>query len=155
MNKLLLTIFLLASTTLVFSSDSAPDIIHTNEIDILIFSNDKVQVYQDKDHMFGIDCKQGIMCSAFVTDSIDNKFKIMDGIAQVNDKVLALSVKSVKSVLNKKDDLVFILSTGNATGTYANIQKFLIDTETGAFSKITTKYDWLRYGHPLDYPLEN
>jgi hypothetical protein len=45
------------------------------------------------------------------------------------------------------------MSSGNASGSYANVQEFIIDSDTGAFYHVTKEYDWMRYGHPEDYPL--
>jgi hypothetical protein len=61
--------------------------------------------------------------------------------------------KNSNSVVDKKRNLVFIMSSGNVSGSYANVQEFEIDSDTGAFYHTTKEYDWMRYGHPDDYPL--
>ena len=81
------------------------------------------------------------------------EYKIFDGVVQSNNEVLELSVKNVQSIVSKKGELVFIMSSGNVSGSYSNVQEFWIDTETGAFYHVTKEYDWMRYGHPDDYPL--
>ena len=149
MNKLLLTICLF----LTFNAFAEPDAIHFNNIDIRVFNQSKVQVFKDDVHMFGIDCNNGILCKAFVSHVGSPEYKIFDGVVQPNTDVLKLSMKNVQSVVDKKRNLVFMMSSGNVSGSYANVQEFWIDTETGAFSHVTKETDWMRYGHPNDYPL--
>ena len=149
MNKLLLTICLF----LTFNAFAEPNVIHLNNIDIKIFNESKVQVFKDDVHMFGIDCNNGILCKAFVSHVGSPEYKIFDGVVQPNTDVLKLSMKNVQSVVDKKRNLVFMMSSGNVSGSYANVQEFWIDTETGAFSHVTKETDWMRYGHPNDYPL--
>ena len=149
MNKLLLTICLF----LTFNAFAEPNVIHLNNIDIKIFNESKVQVFKDDVHMFGIDCNNGILCKAFVSHVGSPEYKIFDGVVQSNNEVLELSMESVQSVVDKKVDLTFIMSSGNVSGSYANVQEFIIDSDTGAFYHVTKKYDWMRYGHPEDYPL--
>jgi len=110
-------------------------------------------VFKDDVHMFGIDCNNGILCKAFVSHVGSPEYKIFDGVVQPNTDVLKLSMKNVQSVVDKKRNLVFMMSSGNVSGSYANVQEFWIDTETGAFSHVTKETDWMRYGHPNDYPL--
>ena len=148
MKKLLLVIFLLP--TFAFAE---PIVIHHDNVDIKIFNQSKVQVFKDDVHMFGIDCNNGILCKAFVSHVANPEYRIFDGVVQSNNEVLGLSVKSVQSIVSKKNELVFIMSSGNVSGTYTNVQEFIIDTDTGAFYHVTKEYDWMRYGHPKDYPL--
>jgi len=147
--KQLLTICLF----LTFNAFAEPDAIHFNNIDIRVFNQSKVQVFKDDVHMFGIDCNNGILCKAFVSHVGSPEYKIFDGVVQPNTDVLKLSMKNVQSVVDKKRNLVFMMSSGNVSGSYANVQEFWIDTETGAFSHVTKETDWMRYGHPNDYPL--
>ena len=147
--KQLLTICLF----LTFNAFAEPDAIHFNNIDIRVFNQSKVQVFKDDVHMFGIDCNNGILCKAFVSHVGSPEYKIFDGVVQSNTDVLKLSMKNVQSVVDKKRNLVFMMSSGNVSGSYANVQEFWIDTETGAFSHVTKETDWMRYGHPNDYPL--
>jgi len=147
--KKLLTICLF----LTFNAFAEPDAIHFNNIDIRVFNQSKVQVFKDDVHMFGIDCNNGILCKAFVSHVGSPEYKIFDGVVQPNTDVLKLSMKNVQSVVDKKRNLVFMMSSGNVSGSYANVQEFWIDTETGAFSHVTKETDWMRYGHPNDYPL--
>ena len=149
MNKLLLTICLF----LTFNAFAEPNVIHLNNIDIKIFNESKVQVFKDDVHMFGIDCNNGILCKAFVSHVANPEYKIFDGVVQSNNEVLELSMENVQSVVKKKGELVFIMSSGNVSGSYANVQEFIIDSDTGAFYHVTKEYDWMRYGHPEDYPL--
>jgi len=93
------------------------------------------------------------LCKAFVSHVGSPEYKIFDGVVQSNNEVLELSMESVQSVVDKKVDLTFIMSSGNVSGSYANVQEFIIDSDTGAFYHVTKKYDWMRYGHPEDYPL--
>jgi len=81
------------------------------------------------------------------------KYKIFDGVVQSNSEVLELSAKNIQSVVNKNRSLVFIMLSSNASGSYTNVQEFEIDSDTGAFYHTTKEYDWMRYGHPDDYPL--
>jgi len=152
MKKLLLAICLLISTTFTASAKE-PIIIHHDNIDIRVFSQSKVQVFKDNIHMFGIDCNNGILCKAFVSHIANPEYRIFDGVVQSNNEVLELSVANIQSVVDKKNELVFIMSSGNVSGSYANVQEFIIDTDTGAFYHVTKEYDWMRYGHPKDYPL--
>jgi len=138
---------------LTFNAFAEPDAIHFNNIDIRVFNQSKVQVFKDDVHMFGIDCNNGILCKAFVSHVGSPEYKIFDGVVQPNTDVLKLSMKNVQSVVDKKRNLVFMMSSGNVSGSYANVQEFWIDTETGAFSHVTKETDWMRYGHPNDYPL--
>ena len=138
---------------LTFNAFAEPNVIHLNNIDIKIFNESKVQVFKDDVHMFGIDCNNGILCKAFVSHVGSPEYKIFDGVVQSNNEVLELSVKNVQSIVSKKGELVFIMSSGNVSGSYSNVQEFWIDTETGAFYHVTKEYDWMRYGHPDDYPL--
>ena len=138
---------------LTFNAFAEPNVIHLNNIDIKIFNESKVQVFKDDVHMFGIDCNNGILCKAFVSHVGSPEYKIFDGVVQSNNEVLELSVKNVQSIVSKKGELVFIMSSGNVSGSYSNVQEFWIDTETGAFSHVTKETDWMRYGHPNDYPL--
>ena len=147
--KKLLTICLF----LTFNAFAEPNVIHLNNIDIKIFNESKVQVFKDDVHMFGIDCNNGILCKAFVSHVGSPEYKIFDGVVQSNNEVLELSMENVQSVVDKKRNLVFMMSSGNVSGSYANVQEFWIDTETGAFSHVTKETDWMRYGHPNDYPL--
>jgi hypothetical protein len=147
--KKLLTICLF----LTFNTFAEPNVIHLNNIDIRIFNESKVQVFKGDVHMFGIDCNDGILCKAFVSHVGSPEYKIFDGVVQSNNEVLELSMESVQSVVDKKVDLTFIMSSGNVSGSYANVQEFIIDSDTGAFYHVTKKYDWMRYGHPEDYPL--
>ena len=147
--KKLLTICLF----LTFNAFAEPDAIHFNNIDIRVFNQSKVQVFKDDVHMFGIDCNNGILCKAFVSHVGSPEYKIFDGVVQSNNEVLELSMENVQSVVDKKRNLVFMMSSGNVSGSYANVQEFWIDTETGAFSHVTKETDWMRYGHPNDYPL--
>jgi hypothetical protein len=147
--KKLLTICLF----LTFNTFAEPNVIHLNNIDIRIFNESKVQVFKGDVHMFGIDCNDGILCKAFVSHVGSPEYKIFDGVVQSNNEVLELSMESVQSVADKKVDLTFIMSSGNVSGSYANVQEFIIDSDTGAFYHVTKKYDWMRYGHPEDYPL--
>ena len=147
--KQLLTICLF----LTFNAFAEPDAIHFNNIDIRVFNQSKVQVFKDDVHMFGIDCNNGILCKAFVSHVGSPEYKIFDGVVQSNNEVLELSMENVQSVVDKKRNLVFMMSSGNVSGSYANVQEFWIDTETGAFSHVTKETDWMRYGHPNDYPL--
>ena len=147
--KKLLTICLF----LTFNTFAEPNVIHLNNIDIRIFNESKVQVFKGDVHMFGIDCNDGILCKAFVSHVGSPEYKIFDGVVQPNTDVLKLSMKNVQSVVDKKRNLVFMMSSGNVSGSYANVQEFWIDTETGAFSHVTKETDWMRYGHPNDYPL--
>ena len=147
--KQLLTICLF----LTFNAFAEPDAIHFNNIDIRVLNQSKVQVFKDDVHMFGIDCNNGILCKAFVSHVGSPEYKIFDGVVQPNTDVLKLSMKNVQSVVDKKRNLVFMMSSGNVSGSYANVQEFWIDTETGAFSHVTKETDWMRYGHPNDYPL--
>jgi hypothetical protein len=149
MLKKLLTICLF----LTFNAFAEPNVIRLNNIDIRIFNESKVQVFKDDVHMFGIDCNNGILCKAFVSHVSSPEYKIFDGVVQSNNEVLELSVKNVQSIVSKKGELVFIMSSGNVSGSYANVQEFSIDTETGSFYHVTKEYDWMRYGHPEDYPL--
>ena len=150
MKKLLLAICLLP--TFAFAESN---VIHHDNIDIRIFSQSKVQVFKDDVHMFGIDCNNGILCKAFVSHVANPEYRIFDGVVQSNNEVLGLSVKSVQSIVSKKNELVFIMSSGSVSGTYTNVQEFIIDTDTGAFYHVTKEYDWMRYGHPKDYPLRD
>jgi len=150
MKKLLLAICLLLTFT---ASAKEPIVIHYDNVDIRISSQSKVQVFKDDVHMFGIDCNNGILCKAFVSYVANPEYKIFDGVVQSNNEVLELSVANVQSVVSKKNELVFIMSSGNVSGSYANVQEFIIDTDTGAFYHVTKEYDWMRYGHPNDYPL--
>lgn len=150
MKKLLLAFCLLSTFAL-----AEPDPIHFNNVDIKVFSQSKVQVFKDGVHIFGIDCDNGILCKAFVSHVENPEYKIYDGIVQSNHEVLELNVANVQSVVNKKNELVFIMSSGNVSGSYANVQEFEIYSDTGAFYHITKIYDWMRYGHPKDYPLLN
>jgi hypothetical protein len=147
--KKLLTICLF----LTFNTFAEPNVIHLNNIDIRIFNESKVQVFKGDVHMFGIDCNDGILCKAFVSHVGSPEYKIFDGVVQSNNEVLELSMESVQSVVDKKVDLTFIMSSGNVSGSYANVQEFIIDSDTGAFYHVTKEYDWMRYGHPNDYPL--
>ena len=147
--KKLLTICLF----LTFNTFAEPNVIHLNNIDIRIFNESKAQVFKGDVHMFGIDCNDGILCKAFVSHVGSPEYKIFDGVVQSNNEVLELSMESVQSVVDKKVDLTFIMSSGNVSGSYANVQEFIIDSDTGAFYHVTKKYDWMRYGHPEDYPL--
>ena len=147
--KKLLTICLF----LTFNTFAEPNVIHLNNIDIRIFNESKVQVFKGDVHMFGIDCNDGILCKAFVSHVGSPEYKIFDGVVQSNNEVLELSMESVQSVVDKKVDLTFIMSSGNVSGSYANVQEFIIDSDTGAFYHVTKEYDWMRYGHPEDYPL--
>ena len=147
--KKLLTICLF----LTFNAFAEPNVIHLNNIDIKIFNESKVQVFKDDVHMFGIDCNNGILCKAFVSHVGSPEYKIFDGVVQSNNEVLELSMENVQSVVKKKGELVFIMSSGNVSGSYANVQEFIIDSDTGAFYHVTKEYDWMRYGHPEDYPL--
>ena len=147
--KKLLTICLF----LTFNTFAEPNVIHLNNIDIRIFNESKVQVFKGDVHMFGIDCNDGILCKAFVSHVGSPEYKIFDGVVQSNNEVLELSMESVQSVVDKKVDLTFIMSSGNVSGSYANVQEFIIDSDTGSFYHVTKKYDWMRYGHPEDYPL--
>ncbi len=150
MKKLLLTICLFLMFN-VFAEE--PYVIHLNNIDIRVFNQSKVQVFKDDVHMFGIDCNNGILCKAFVSHVENPEYKIFDGVVQSNNEVLELSMENVQSVVDKKRNLVFMMSSGNVSGSYANVQEFSIDTETGSFYHVTKEYDWMRYGHPEDYPL--
>ncbi len=149
MLKKLLTICLF----LTFNAFAESNVIHLNNIDIRVFNQSKVQVFKDDVHMFGIDCNNGILCKAFVSHVGSPEYKIFDGVVQPNTDVLELSMENVQSVVDKKGELVFIMSSGNVSGSYSNVQEFWIDTETGAFSHVTKETDWMRYGHPNDYPL--
>ena len=149
--KKLLTICLF----LTFNTFAEPNVIHLNNIDIRIFNESKVQVFKGDVHMFGIDCNDGILCKAFVSHVGSPEYKIFDGVVQSNNEVLELSMESVQSVVDKKVDLTFIMSSGNVSGSYANVQEFIIDSDTGAFYHVTKEYDWMRYGHPEDYPLRD
>ena len=148
--KILLVIFLL---TVFNAYAEGVKVIQLNNIDIKIFNESKVQVFKDNVHMFGIDCNNGTLCKAFVSHVGSPEYKIFDGVVQSNNEVLELSVKNVQSIVSKKGELVFIMSSGNVSGSYSNVQEFWIDTETGAFYHVTKEYDWMRYGHPDDYPL--
>jgi len=147
--KKLLTICLF----LTFNAFAEPNVIHLNNIDIKIFNESKVQVFKDDVHMFGIDCNNGILCKAFVSHVGSPEYKIFDGVVQSNNEVLELSMENVQSVVDKKRNLVFMMSSGNVSGSYANVQEFIIDSETGAFYHVTKETDWMRRGHPEDYPL--
>jgi hypothetical protein len=103
--------------------------------------------------MFGIDCNNGILCKAFVSHVGSPEYKIFDGVVQPNTDVLGLSMENVQSVVDKKGELVFIMSSGNVSGSYTSVQEFVIDSDTGAFYHVTKETDWMRYGHPNDYPL--
>ena len=150
MKKILLVIFLL---TVFNAYAEGAKVVQLNNIDISVFSKSKVQVFKDNVHMFGIDCNNGTLCKAFVSHVGSPEYKIFDGVVQSNNEVLELSMESVQSVVDKKVDLTFIMSSGNVSGSYANVQEFIIDSDTGAFYHVTKKYDWMRYGHPEDYPL--
>ena len=130
-----------------------PHVIHYNNIDIKIFNESKVQVFKGDVHMFGIDCNNGILCKTFVSYVSNPDYKIFDGTVQSNNEVLELSMENVQSVVKKKGELVFIMSSGNVSGSYSNVQEFIIDSDTGSFYHVTKEYDWMRYGHPEDYPL--
>ena len=147
--KKLLTICLF----LTFNAFAEPNVIHYDNVDIRIFNESKVQVFKEDVHMFGIDCNNGILCKAFVSHVGSPEYKIFDGVVQSNNEVLELSMENVQSVVKKKGELVFIMSSGNVSGSYANVQEFIIDSDTGAFYHVTKEYDWMRYGHPEDYPL--
>jgi hypothetical protein len=147
--KKLLTICLF----LTFNAFAEPNVIHLNNIDIKIFNESKVQVFKDDVHMFGIDCNNGILCKAFVSHVGSPEYKIFDGVVQSNNEVLELSMENVQSVVDKKRNLVFMMSSGNVSGSYANVQEFIIDSETGSFYHVTKETDWMRRGHPEDYPL--
>jgi len=149
MKKILLVTFLLTS----FNAFTAFNATHLNNIDIRVFNESKVQIFKNDVHMFGIDCNNGILCKAFVSHVSNPKYKIFDGVVQSNSEVLELSAKNIQSVVNKNRSLVFIMSSGNASGSYTNVQEFEIDSDTGAFYHTTKEYDWMRYGHPDDYPL--
>ena len=148
--KILLVIFLL---TVFNAYAEGAKVVQLNNIDISVFSKSKVQVFKDNVHMFGIDCNNGTLCKAFVSHVGSPEYKIFDGVVQSNNEVLELSVKNVQSIASKKGELVFIMSSGNVSGSYANVQEFSIDTETGSFYNVTKEYDWMQYGHPNDYPL--
>jgi hypothetical protein len=152
MKKLLLAICLLLALN-AFAKE--PQVVHYKNIDIKIFNESKVQVLKKGIHMFGINCNNGILCRAFVSHESSPDYKIFDGVVQSNVKLLDLSAVNVQSVVDKKRELMFVISSGNVSGSYANVQEFTIDTDTGAFYHITKTYDWMRYGHPKDYPLKN
>jgi hypothetical protein len=147
--KKLLTICLF----LTFNAFAEPNVIHYDNVDIRIFNESKVQVFKEDVHMFGIDCNNGILCKAFVSHVGSPEYKIFDGVVQSNNEVLELSMENVQSVVDKKRNLVFMMSSGNVSGSYANVQEFIIDSETGAFYHVTKETDWMRRGHPEDYPL--
>ena len=147
--KKLLTICLF----LTFNAFAEPNVIHYDNVDIRIFNESKVQVFKEDVHMFGIDCNNGILCKAFVSHVGSPEYKIFDGVVQSNNEVLELSMENVQSVVKKKGELVFIMSSGNVSGSYSNVQEFIIDSDTGSFYHVTKEYDWMRYGHPEDYPL--
>jgi len=149
--KKLLIIYLF----LTFKVFAEPYVIPFNNVDIKVFNKSKVQVFKGDVHMFGIDCKNGIFCKAFVSHASNPDYKIFDGVVQPNVEVLELFVENVQSVVEKRRNLVFIMSSGSASGSYSNIQEFSIDTDTGAFYHVTKEYDWMRYGHPRDYPLKD
>ena len=130
MKKILLVIFLL---TVFNAYAEGAKVVQLNNIDISVFSKSKVQVFKDNVHMFGIDCNNGTLCKAFVSHVGSPEYKIFDGVVQSNNEVLELSVKNVQSIASKKGELVFIMSSGNVSGSYANVQEFSIDTETGSF----------------------
>ena len=67
--------------------------------------------------------------------------------------MLRSSAKNIQAIVDKIDELVFIISSGNASGSYASVQEFVIDTDTSAFYRITKECDWMRYGLPKDYLL--
>ena len=150
MKKILLVIFLL---TVFNAYAEGAKVVQLNNIDISVFSKSKVQVFKDNVHMFGIDCNNGTLCKAFVSHVGSPEYKIFDGVVQSNNEVLELSMESVQSVVDKKVDLTFIMSSGNVSGSYSNVQEFIIDSDTGSFYHVTKEYDWMRYGHPEDYPL--
>ena len=131
--KKLLTICLF----LTFNTFAEPNVIHLNNIDIKIFNESKVQVFKDDVHMFGINCNNGILCKAFVSHVSNPEYKIFDGAVQSNNEVLELSMENVQSVVDKKVDLTFIMSSGNVSGSYSNVQDFIIDSDTGSFYHVT------------------
>ena len=138
---------------LTFNAFAEPNVIHYDNVDIRIFNESKVQVFKEDVHMFGIDCNNGILCKAFVSHVGSPEYKIFDGVVQSNNEVLELSMENVQSVVDKKRNLVFMMSSGNVSGSYANVQEFIIDSETGSFYHVTKETDWMRRGHPEDYPL--
>ena len=152
--KSLALLIIFWTSCLTVASANVASIIHMENIDIKVFGNSKVQVFNSKKRMFSADCDNGFLCKLFVTHTPNPKYKIYDGFIEPDDDVLPLTVNNVQLVLDKNNELVFLLSSGNVSGSYSKIQEFLIyqdnhDSEwyqAGAFYRTVHEYSFLRYG---------
>jgi len=152
MKKLLLALYLLPAIAL--GGGLKLEVISYGSLEIHVFGEKKVQIYNNGKHMFGIDCSERIVCETFVTHSMKSEHGLTDGVVvPINKDILPLSAGNVRHVIEThKEDLIFILSTAGASGRNSKTQKFLIEDD-GSFYRTLIMYDWMQYGHPKDYPL--
>jgi len=153
MKKLLLTLLLLPSVTL--GGELKAEVIPYGDLEIHYFDDNKVQVFTDGAHKFGIDCSDRMMCNAYVTHSLDAEYSVQDGVVLPDNSILRLSSDSIRHVIQAhSDELIFILNTTGYSGRAWQVQRFLIHAD-GSFSSYTEAYNFMQYGiSEDDYPLD-
>ena len=130
-----------------------------DKVTVKVFSDKKVRVFKDDKKMFGISCDDSPTCMVYTTNSNEPIYKYDAGELRLGgDKpgsIYNLSLDNIKEYKRRKYDdnkyisFIIITSGGSAgSGRY----RYDIDTYNAWFSKEETEYDWLRYGHPGEYP---
>ena len=131
-----------------------------DNVKVKVLSDKQVQVFNEQGkRIFAIKCPNSATCMVYTTNSYKPIYKYDAGELRLGgDKpgsIYNLSLDNIKEYKRRKYDdnkyisFIIITSGGSAgSGRY----RYDIDTYNAWFSKEETEYDWLRYGHPGEYP---
>lgn len=162
MNKLLLTVFFIATiaSALEKKSETIMGEKTFNNVKVEVLSDKQVQVFNKKgERIFAINCPDSVDCMVYTTNSNEPRYEYSAGELKLGgskpDSIYKLSLDNIKEYKPRKnyDDknisFIIITRSGSAGSTRS---RYDIDTENAWFSYEETQFDWLRYGHPGEYP---
>ncbi|WPE18682.1 hypothetical protein [Candidatus Thioglobus autotrophicus] len=131
-----------------------------NKVRVKVLNNKQVQVFNEKGkRIFAIKCPESNSCLVYTTNSNNPTYEYDAGQLRLGgDKpgsIYKLSLNTIqeyKPSEYREDKYIsfIIITSGGSAG--SGRDRYDIHTEHGWFSKEETVFDWLRYGHPGEYP---
>lgn len=131
-----------------------------NNIKVKVLSDKQVQVFNEEGkRIFAINCPDSVGCMVYTTNSNEPKYKYTAGELELGGSkpgsIYKLSLDSIQEYKPRKhyDDkyISFIIITrGGSSGSTRS--RYDINTEHAWFHYEETQFDWLRYGHPGEFP---
>lgn len=179
MHKLLLTLcFLISLSTQAYHSDEhnkkiIKDALYPgwdfeaktgektfNSVKVKVLSDKQVQVFNEQGkRIFAIKCPNTAMCMVYTTNSNEPIYEYNAGELKLggnkSGSIYRLSLDTIyeyeHSISSDEGYISFIIITSGGSSGYTR-SRYDIDTENAWFSYEETRFDWLRYGHPGEYP---